>query len=93
MNYDKQNSVLKTNIAGSRQFSNVFWALTVSLGGMGFFLTGLSSFFNKNLLLFSDSTEIAFIPQGIVLLFYGTVGSILGFFLLLTIWWIRLLRR
>ena len=87
MNYDKQNSVLKTNIAGSRQFSNVFWALTVSLGGMGFFLTGLSSFFNKNLLLFSDSTEIAFIPQGIVLLFYGTVGSILGLFLLLTIWW------
>ena len=25
MNYDKQNSVLKTNIAGSRQFSNVIW--------------------------------------------------------------------
>jgi hypothetical protein len=87
MNYDEQNSVLKTNIAGSRQLSNIFWALTVSLGGMGFFLTGLSSFFNKNLLLFSDSTEIAFIPQGIVLLFYGTVGSILGLFLLLTIWW------
>jgi hypothetical protein len=44
-------------------------------------------FFKKNLLILSDSSGIAFIPQGIVLLFYGTVGSILGIFLLLTIWW------
>jgi hypothetical protein len=52
-----------------------------------FFLTGLSSFFGTNLLIFSDSSEISFIPQGIVLLFYGTVGSILGIFLILTIYW------
>jgi hypothetical protein len=87
MNYGEENSVLKTNIAGSRQASNIFWALIVSLGGIGFFLTGLSSFFNKNLLFLSDSTEIAFVPQGIVLLFYGTVGSVLGIFLILTVWW------
>jgi hypothetical protein len=61
--------------------------LAVSLGGFGFFLTGLSSFFKINLLIFSDSSEISFIPQGIVLLFYGTVGSILGIFLILTIYW------
>lgn len=54
---------------------------------MVFFLTGLSSFFNVNLLFFSNSNDISFIPQGIVLLFYGTVGSILGIFLTLTIWW------
>jgi len=87
MNYGEENSILRTNIAGSRRVSNIFWALIVSLGGIGFFLTGLSSFFNKNLLIFSDSKEIAFIPQGIVLLFYGTVGSVLGIFLILTIWW------
>ena len=73
MNYDEENSVLKTNFAGSRRLSNIFWALIVSLGGIGFFLTGLSSFFGINLLFFSDSTEISFLPQGIVLLFYGTV--------------------
>ena len=39
------------------------------------------------MLLFSDSSEISFIPQGIILLFYGTVGSILGIFISLTIWW------
>ena len=87
MNYDEDNSVLKTNFPGSRRLSNIFWALIVSLGGMGFFLAGLSSFFNKNLLFFSASNEIAFVPQGIVLLFYGTVGSILGIFLTLTILW------
>merc|ERR1712151_1231422 len=61
--------------------------MVVSLGGLGFFLTGLSSYFNFNLLIFSDATNITFLPQGIVLLFYGTVGSILGVFLWLTIWW------
>ena len=44
-------------------------------------------FFKTNLLFFSDSTGISFIPQGIVLVFYGTVGSILGIFLALTVWW------
>ena len=66
---------------GSRRLNNIFWALTVTLGGVGFFLAGLSSFFEVNLLFFSDSTEISFIPQGIVLVFYGTVGSLLGIFL------------
>jgi hypothetical protein len=85
--YVEENSVLKSYFDGSRRLSNLFWAIAVSLGGFGFFLTGLSSFFKVNLLLLSDSSGIAFIPQGIVLLFYGTVGSILGIFLLLTILW------
>jgi len=87
MNYIEENSTIKSYFDGSRRLSNIFWALTVSLGGTGFFLAGLSSFLNINLLFFSDSSEIAFIPQGIVLVFYGTVGLILGIFLSLTIWW------
>lgn len=87
MTYSGASSNIVTNINGSRRLSNIFWAITVSLGGFGFFLTGLSSFFRVNLLLFSDSSEISFIPQGIVLLFYGTVGSILGMFIALTVWW------
>jgi hypothetical protein len=56
--------------------------------GLVFFLAGLSSFFNNQLLFFvSGSNEIAFIPQGIVLVFYGTVGLTLGIFLILTVWW------
>ena len=86
MNYIEENSVLKSYFSGSRRLSNISWAIIVSLGGFGFFLTGLSSFFNTNLLFFSDASEISFIPQGIVLVFYGTVGSLLGLFLTLTVW-------
>jgi len=87
MNYTKSDSIITSYFNGSRKISNIFLAITVSLGGFGFFLTGLSSFSGTNLLLFSDSSDISFIPQGIVLLFYGTVGSILGIFLGLTVWW------
>jgi hypothetical protein len=87
MDYTESNAVIKSYFNGSRRLSNIFWALAVSLGGFGFFMTGLSSFFEKNLLIFSDSSGISFVPQGIVLLFYGTVGSILGVFLALTVWW------
>jgi hypothetical protein len=89
MNYKntEQQPLIRSYIEGSRQLSNIFWALSVSAGGLGFFLSGLSSFFKTNLLIFSDSTQLAFIPQGIVLLFYGTIGLTLGLFLWLTIWW------
>ena len=87
MIYTEANSIVTSYFNGSRRLSNLFWAVAVSLGGFGFFLTGLSSFFGVNLLFFSDSTDISFIPQGIVLLFYGTVGSLLGIFIALTIYW------
>jgi hypothetical protein len=87
MNYTDTNSIIKSDFTGSRRLSNIFWAVAVSLGGFGFFLTGLSSFFQTNHLIFSDSSGISFIPQGIVLIFYGTVGSILGIFITLTVWW------
>ena len=83
----EQQPLIRSYIEGSRQGSNLFWALAVSMGGLGFFLSGLSSFFKVNLLVFSESTELSFIPQGIVLVFYGTVGLTLGIFLWLTIWW------
>ena len=85
-NIEQQPSII-SYIEGSRQLSNIFWALTVSAGGLGFFLSGLSSFFKVNLIIFTDSTNISFIPQGLILVFYGTVGLTLGTFLWLTIWW------
>ena len=78
---------MRTYITGSRQLSNFFWAIAVTLGGIGFFLTGLSSYLKTNLVFFANVNEIAYIPQGIVLMFYGSVGFILGVFLCLTIWW------
>jgi len=87
MTYTEANSIITSYFNGSRSLSNVFWAAVVSLGGLGFFLTGLSSFFGINLVLFSNYSDISFIPQGIVLVFYGTVGSLLGIFIILSIYW------
>jgi len=72
---------------GSRRFSNYFWALATFFGGLGFLLAGISSYLKVNLLPFTNSTELIFIPQGIVLSFYGIVGFMLSIFLWLTILW------
>ncbi len=73
--------VLQQNILGSRRFSNYLWAVIVTMGGLGFLLAGLSSYFKINLLLVSDTTEIQFVPQGIALTFYGIAGFLLATYL------------
>lgn len=80
-------SVLRQNVLGSRRFSNYFWAVIVTIGGIGFLLTGLSSYFKTNLLLVSDVSNIQFIPQGVALTFYGVAGSLLAIYLWLIILW------
>jgi len=68
-------------ILGSRRFSNYAWALLSLIGGVGFLLAGLSSYLGIELLPFGDTNEIVFIPQGIVMTFYGSIGSLLSLFL------------
>lgn len=81
------SSVFQQNILGARRFSNFFWAVAVSLGGTGFLLAGLSSYFQTNLLIVSDPTDLQFIPQGIALTFYGVAGLLLAIYLWLVIFW------
>ena len=80
-----ENLVMKEVIIGSRRISNYFWVTVLCLGGIGFSLSGLSSYFKVNLLPFLDISDLIFIPQGILMLFYGTLSSITGVFLLLSI--------
>lgn len=84
-NVDSQ--ILYQPILGSRRFGNYFWASATALGGTGFLLAGLSSYFQRNLLLVSDPGQIQFVPQGVTLLFYGTAGVLLSLYLWLTILW------
>lgn len=80
-----QLQCLRRSILGARRLSNIFWALVLSLGGMGFWLAGLSSYFQTNLLPFSDPTQLVFIPQGIAMGFYGLVALIMAIYLWLVI--------
>ena len=74
-------------IIGSRRFSNYFWTLFLFIGGFSFLLAGLSSYFKLNLLPFTNTSELVFIPQGIVMMFYGTLSLSISIYTLLTVIW------
>nr|YP_010728808.1 photosystem I assembly protein Ycf4 [Lithothamnion corallioides]WEA77126.1 photosystem I assembly protein Ycf4 [Lithothamnion corallioides] len=74
-------------ILGSRRLSNYWWATIILLGGISFFLVGISSYSHIEILPFTQSSEISFIPQGAIMIFYGTLAICLSLFLWLTIFW------
>jgi len=80
-------NIIRDNITGARNFRSFSIMLILFGAGLGFFLAGLSSYLNINLLFLSDTSEIKFIPQGIAMLFYGTGALGIAFYLFLTILW------
>ncbi len=81
-------TILRREILGARRPSNYFWAGVTAIGGVGFFLSGLSSFLNTNLMPFSDlPAQLVFIPQGIAMGFYGVAALLLCTYLTLIIVW------
>lgn len=86
---NSQNNPLvrRYTIIGSRRFSNFFWASTLGIGGLYFFLTGLSSYSQVSILPIIHAENILFFPQGLVMSFYGILGFFLSVYLWLTIAW------
>ena len=74
-------------ILGSRRLSNYWWATIIFLGGISFAIVGFSSYINLQILPFINSSEISFMPQGAIMMFYGTLATFLSVFLWLTIIW------
>lgn len=85
---NKSTELIKRDIIiGSRRFSNYFWTIILFIGGLAFLLTGLSSYYEKNFLPFVNFIELSFLPQGLVMTFYGTVALSLSIYIGLTIFW------
>jgi hypothetical protein len=84
-----EEQIRRDIIIGSRRFSNYFWTIFLLLGGLGFLLAGISSYFQTNFLPFSNPSELVFIPQGLVMMFYGTlsisISAYIGFTIILDI--------
>ena len=80
-----QNEIRRDEIMGSRRFSNYFWSFVLLLGGIGFLLAGVSSYFKINFLPFTNSTELVFIPQGLVMMFYGTLSFGISIYIITTV--------
>ena len=82
-----QDKIRQEKILGSRRFSNYFWAILLLLGGLMFLLAGISSYLKINLLPFANTTELVFIPQGIVMMFYGSLSFGLSLYIIVTLFW------
>jgi hypothetical protein len=80
-----QNEIRRDEIIGSRRFSNYFWSVVLFLGGIGFLLAGISSYLKINLLPFTNLTELVFIPQGLVMMFYGTLSFGISIYIATTV--------
>jgi hypothetical protein len=80
-------TLIKENIVGARNFNSILVMIILLVAGTGFFLAGLSSYLDINLLKITDTSEIRFIPQGIAMLFYGTGAIGIGTYLILTVIW------
>ncbi|MEO0853133.1 MAG: photosystem I assembly protein Ycf4, partial [Cyanobacteria bacterium J06648_11] len=78
---------MRYEVIGSRRPSTVFWAIALSGGGLGFALAGLSSYTGTNLLPFGQATDLIFLPQGIAMLFYGVLGTLVGAYQWLSLAW------
>lgn len=72
-------------VTGSRRIGNFCWAFILLSGALGFSVVGFSSYLQKNLIPFLSAEQILFIPQGLVMFFYGIAGSFISLYLWFTI--------
>jgi hypothetical protein len=86
----EKNKIVVTyceSLDGAKRLTNYLWMVLLFLFGIGFFLAGISSYYHKNFLPFQTFSNIEFIPQGILLLFYGTAAFLLSCFIYSLISW------
>ena len=80
-----QKEIRQDTIVGSKRFSNYFWGSFLAIGGISFLLAGMSSYFKINLLPIANTTELVFIPQGLVMMFYGTLSFGISIYIIATV--------
>lgn len=83
--FDLTNSYYQ-KIIGSRNTKSISVMILLFLGGISFFLLGIISYTNL-LTKFNITSDLNYIPQGILLLFYGTCFLTLSIYITLTFWW------
>jgi hypothetical protein len=81
------NEIYVDSIPGARNTRTLASTLILFLAGLGFFLTGFSSYLGINLIIVTDTSQIHFLPQGITMIFYGTGSFCLSLYLSLSMIW------
>nr|WDA99274.1 photosystem I assembly protein Ycf4 [Galdieria yellowstonensis]WDA99464.1 photosystem I assembly protein Ycf4 [Galdieria yellowstonensis] len=83
--YIENNNIIIQPIVGARRWDNIFWAIITLAAGSSFFLIGLSSYIKKPIFFFIAPSDLSFIPQGILMSFYGSLALFISVFLWFTI--------
>jgi hypothetical protein len=81
------NDIITDKIIGARNFRSFLSMIILFFAGLGFFLAGISSYLHINLVKLTDTNQISFLPQGIAMLFYGSLALGISFYLFLTLLW------
>ena len=75
------DTYLEQIIKGSRKLSNYVVSTMLTIGGVGFLLASISSYFGIDLLPLGRPSTLIFVPQGLVMGLYGIAASLLAIYL------------
>ena len=78
---ETSENFLEQIVKGSRKTSNYLVAGMLTIGGIGFSLASMSSFFGRELLPFGSASTLIFVPQGLFMAFYGLLGTTIACYL------------
>ncbi|CAI8180736.1 MAG: photosystem I assembly protein Ycf4 [Prochlorococcus sp.] len=78
---ETQAQLLEQSVVGARRLTNQLMAVVVSIGGTGFLLASSSSYLGRNLLPIGNPSSLAFVPQGLIMGFYGIAALLLALYL------------
>ena len=79
---ESSQNFLEQIVNGSRKTSNYIVAVMLTIGGIGFSLASMSSYFGRDLLPLGNPSTLIFVPQGLIMGLYG----IAAFFLAIYLW-------
>ena len=77
---ETSENFLEQIVKGSRKTSNYLVAGMLTIGGIGFSLASLSSYFGRELLPFGSASTLIFVPQGLVMGLYGVAAFLLAIY-------------
>jgi len=74
-------NLFEQKIKGSKKISNYIVSSAITIGGVGFLLASISSYFGKDLLPLGRPSTLIFVPQGLVMGLYGVAAFLLAVYL------------
>ncbi len=74
-------NLFEQEVIGSRRPSNYLIVSMVTIGGIGFLLASISSYLGQDFLPLGHPSTLIFVPQGLIMGFYGLAASLIAIYL------------